>query len=74
MSKEILIFESAREVIKADKLCKKNAIFVTVVPLPEEYSSECGMGLVIEQQNSNSVRDLLLSHNISVKKYIYEQK
>ena len=71
MAKEILIFESAREVIKADKLCRKNSIFVTVVPLPEEYSSECGMGLVIEDSSSVIVAELLLSQSIRVKKYRY---
>ena len=73
MAKEILIFESAREVIKADKLCIKNSIFVNVVPLPEEYSSECGMGLVIDLDNSSTVRDLLSSHNIKAKNYLYEK-
>ena len=55
--------------IKADKLCRKNSIFVTVVPLPEEYSSECGMGLVIEDSSSVIVAELLLSQSIRVKKY-----
>ncbi len=74
MAKEILIFESAREVIKADRICKKNAIFVTVVPLPEEYSSECGMGLVIEIDSSVVVGELLASNKISAKSYPYESK
>lgn len=73
MAKEILIFESARSVIKAEKLCRKNSIFVTVVPLPEEYSSECGMGLVIDDVSSKIVRELLDSQNIQAKNYTYEK-
>lgn len=67
----IIILDSARSVVKAEKLCKMNSVSVRVVPLPEVYSSECGMGLLVEGSIEDRVKELLQSNNIEFRIYIY---
>ena len=72
MIREIAIFESARRVVQAERICRTSGIFVKVVPLPEKYSSECGMGLVIESGGSD-FKKLMESKGIKVEIYSYEK-
>ncbi|HBM14746.1 MAG TPA: hypothetical protein DD381_00115 [Lentisphaeria bacterium] len=48
MSNKILLtFNSTRDVILAEKECKKNGFECIAVPTPREYSSRCGIALEV---------------------------
>lgn len=61
----ILILANAREVVRAEKLLRTHHIEVRVIPIPEPYSSECGMALEIEPLHVTSVIQLLEQGAIS---------
>lgn len=39
----ITFFKNAREVICAERLLRSEGVAVEIIPVPEKYSSECGM-------------------------------
>lgn len=39
----IAFFKNAREVICAERLLRSEGVNVEIIPVPEKYSSECGM-------------------------------
>lgn len=45
----IAIFSSARKVILADDICMEQGIKSTVIHVPKEFSSECGMCLRLDE-------------------------
>lgn len=55
----IILFEGARQVIKADKLCRSEGFDVAIVPVPEKYSSECGMCLRVNSSRCSVIAELL---------------
>ena len=41
-------FKNAREVICAERLLRSEGVAVEIIPVPEKYSSECGMCIRIQ--------------------------
>lgn len=54
----ILIFHSTHEVLKFEKILKKNDIKFEVIPTPREYSSDCGMALRLKEESRDVVNSL----------------
>ncbi|MFW5753788.1 MAG: DUF3343 domain-containing protein [Marinilabiliaceae bacterium] len=61
----LMLFRNVHEVMKADRLLRGKGISCRVVPVPEQISSECGMCLVIDPENSELCCALLKDHDIS---------
>ena len=61
--KILLVFESTRAVILAERECKKKGFKCIAVPTPREYAAQCGIALEV---NANDKDDLL--------NYLREQK
>ena len=57
--KILLVFESTRAVILAERECKKNGFSCIAVPTPREYTSQCGIALEVPQKQETSVLELL---------------
>lgn len=62
----VAVFNSAREVIRAERICRDNGLTVKVMPLPENLSSECGMCLHINQSDAQKMTQLMDQANINV--------
>jgi len=62
----ILTFINTRTVIEAERELKKHDFFYKVIPTPRHISSECGMCLKIEKNQSDIILELLTSQNILV--------
>lgn len=73
MQQVIAIFDSARDVIRAEELCRKNSIKVIVMPVPENLSSECGMSLKIEQSDVEQLQTIARQANINVTIHNHER-
>ncbi len=59
------MFENARSAVRAEKLCREAGIGVAVVPVPREYSAECGMALRVEDEAAFT--ELMQKNSIHVK-------
>lgn len=68
----IATFKSAREAIKGDKLCAKQGIQATIIPVPTHISSECGMCLRLETEQVDIVKTLMQENKINI--IIYDDK
>lgn len=69
MSDVLLLFDSTRAVIKAERCLEQAAIPCKVVPVPKEISSECGLAMLV---SGNAARDAVshLTHKgIAVKQH-----
>jgi Protein of unknown function (DUF3343) len=65
----IYIFESLHKLVKADQLLKCNGLVVMVIPVPSNYSSDCGMCLQIEINDTMLVDNFLNENCICFKKF-----
>ncbi|MFI3330316.1 MAG: DUF3343 domain-containing protein [Rikenellaceae bacterium] len=65
----IAVFKSAREAIKADKVCRDNNLNTRVIPVPKHISSECGMCLRLLSAEADKVKELIEENNIKVTIY-----
>ncbi len=61
--KTLLIFNNTRNVIIAEKECKKNGFECVAVPIPRECSSKCGIALQINTAQYQEVNEFLKKIN-----------
>ncbi len=66
----ILTFINTRAVIQAERELKTKQLFYQVIPTPRHISSECGMCLKINKNESQIILDLLQTQNIVVVRQI----
>jgi len=69
MSRLLLLFDSTRAVIRAEKLCRQHQIPCQIIPVPRKISSECGMSIEISASFLEEVRDFLEENGLIVKCY-----
>lgn len=55
----IALFRNAREVIRADAAAQRAKLDCRVRPVPEEYSTECGMCLYVNDTQADTFKDLM---------------
>lgn len=65
----IAIFESAREVVRAERMVRENGMMSVVIPTPKEYSSECGMCLLLEDCDIEKINELMRQKSIKIETY-----
>ncbi len=58
-AKPILIYDSIHYVLKAEKILKKAGFKIKVVPVPREVSSDCGVCIRCEKQDTERILDTL---------------
>lgn len=66
----IAVFQNIRAVIRAEKLCREADMKVTVMPLPEHLSSECGMCLKIDSEYTEFEK---LMHEAAIEIVTYDK-
>jgi hypothetical protein len=69
MNKVIIVFESTRAAINAEKLCVKNTIPCQVIPVPRDISAECGIALEINETDRDAAERTFGQENLKVKFY-----
>lgn len=65
--KQYFLFNSTQEAIKSEKICREANIPVTVVPVPRELSSECGIAMESDAEVLSAVREALNRNGIPFK-------
>ncbi len=63
----ILLFQSIHQVMRAENIISKNGYSYQIIPVPSEYSSECGMCIEIDSLNTSSIISELQKYNIEPK-------
>ncbi len=67
----LVIFKNARDVIRLNAKCEANGLKTKVIPVPQQYSSACGMSLEVCAEQLNTVKELACQLNIEIS--IYEK-
>ena len=60
----IALFKNAREVIRADAAARGAGLDCRVMPVPEEFSTECGMCLYVKDDQRKAFGALMLENRI----------
>lgn len=60
----IALFRNAREVIRADTAASAAGLEYRVKPVPEEYSTECGMCLYVNDTQADVFKNLMSANGI----------
>ncbi len=58
-NKILLVFESTRAVILAERECKTKGFTCTAVPTPREYTAQCGIALEVAVEQKEKIIELL---------------
>ena len=57
--KILLVFESTRAVILAERECKSKGLDCAAVPTPREYTSQCGIALEVPANDKDDILKFL---------------
>ena len=63
----IVTFQNTHEAMKAERESIKKQIKVIVIPTPTYITKSCGISLKIEEENIQSIFNLITLENIKVK-------
>ena len=63
----LILFHSTRDVIRAERMCRENAMKCKAIPVPRGISSECGIALEITAEEKKSIVEFLMSQGIDLK-------
>jgi len=55
----VITFFSSQQVMRAEKLLKKNGFEVMLIPGPREISPNCGTALCFEYEKEKEIRSIL---------------
>lgn len=73
MKRHLLLFQSTRAVIKAERICKKNGVYCRIIPVPRTISSECGMAIEIEQKDRETLSALCMAEGVATEYVVWEK-
>lgn len=68
-NKQIAVFATAREVIKADTACRNCKLDTKVIAVPEYISAECGMCIEVLAAQTDAFLSLMDSLSLKTKLY-----
>lgn len=55
----VILFESTRFAIRAERMLKEAGIKIAVVPTPRKYSSNCGVSIAFQKEAEEDVKKVL---------------
>lgn len=55
----VILFDSTRFAIRAEKLLKEAGFKIKVIPTPRKYSSNCGVSIAFSQEDEEAILSLL---------------
>ncbi len=63
----IVTFQNTHEAMKAEREAIKTQVKVVVIPTPTYITKSCGISLKIEEENIDSIIELIKTNNIKIK-------
>jgi hypothetical protein len=67
MRKAVILFRSTRDAIRAERICSREAIPLSVIPVPRHISAECGIALELAANLSDRVVTMLAADGIQAR-------
>jgi len=56
---KVILFESTRHAIRAEKILKEAGLAIKVIPTPRKYSSNCGVSISFSENEADRITALL---------------
>ena len=68
----LFLFQTTRDVIKAERLCNRHRLQCRIIPVPRHISSECGMSIETDESVVGEVEKLMKENGIVTSVYTDE--
>lgn len=65
--KQYFLFNSTQDAVKSERICRGAGLAVTMVPMPREISSECGIAMESGAEVISTIREALNRNGIPFK-------
>ncbi len=62
----VALFHNTSAVMRAEQVLKKGGVTVKLIPTPREFSSDCGLAVRFDEQDTDAVRVLLEQSHVEV--------
>jgi len=62
--KQLVVFDSVHQAIRAEQKLKQQGLGVEMVPTPREISASCGQSLVVPEEELSAAREILLKEKV----------
>jgi len=62
----IILFPSTHYALRAEEALKQEGLTVKLVPVPREFSSNCGIALEFDYNNKEKVNKILQEKNVEI--------
>jgi len=72
MKRCLVLFKNTRAVITAERLCKKNGIAVSILPVPRSISTECGMAIRYQLEDRETIVKLFDSAELEYRFSVWD--
>ncbi len=63
----IVLFESTRAAIAAERACRRSGISCQAIPVPREITAECGIALQIDEGDRTAVEEVLAAEQVAAR-------
>lgn len=64
MKEKLILFESTRYAIRAERLLKSEKVKFKVIPTPRKFSSNCGVAISFQPDEEEKVIETLVKNNL----------
>jgi Protein of unknown function (DUF3343) len=65
MKKYVILFDSTHWVIMAERRCQEAGISCQAIPVPRQFTSDCGIALEISENDKINVERILKDNSIN---------
>jgi hypothetical protein len=62
----VVMFYTSSAALRAEKILRKDALPIKLIPTPREFSSDCGVALRFEWRSEPRARELLGSAHVEI--------
>jgi hypothetical protein len=63
----IVLFESTRAAIAAERACRRSRISCQAIPVPREITAECGIALQIDEGDRTALEKVLAAEEVAAR-------
>ncbi len=62
----VVLFHTTSSAIRGEKVAKKAGIECSLIPVPREFSSDCGISLRFDWGDIEEMKDVLNQNNVEI--------
>lgn len=62
----VVLFHTTSAVMKAEKLLNQSGVVTKLIPVPREFSSDCGLSLRFDWEQRDSISDRLKAAGVEL--------